>query len=648
MKWKSFLKELSNLIFFWFVGIVFFSLFRIIFACLYYQRIQIFEWKDFTRALFMGFRFDCTVMGYFTILPLFLLLAFSGFTSRLKFVIGVRKIMQILFSILGVLICVVTLNYFKEYNQQFNHFIFLAIYDDQKAAFNSILKDFHPFLNSFASIVAIVVLLYIFKKFEKSEIIFHKLSKINSLAGKTILVLLSITLFVGGIRGSFTGFPVRKFTSAVSKDSFINKIIINPFRSLMYAYDEFNEINGNSKNPFLSEQEFNQIFKAKKVTDLLEKKTQGAMIQKPKQIFLVIMESYDSWPLMEKYRPLKLSENLSAIADKSLRFTHFLPASYATFNSFGSIVTNIPYTGINISHIRETVAPFETSIFEQFKKLGYKTNLFYGGFLSWENIGDFSLYQGADHVYSAMDYADKTDLNVWGVEDEDLFNLVNQSINPDEYTFNLILTTSYHTPYTVDVDKKGFPYKKKEDFPKDLQKYYDNGLTLKEMGHLWYGDKCIGDFVASAEQKFPEAIFGFTGDHFGRRFITHQPNLYERSSVNFILYGKQIPAELNTTPGTHIDIAPTLIEMIAPPNFTYYSFGKSLLSPDKDEAISFEKIIKNNDLYYLPKEEKKDKINLENWKEEKVNEDKTLTDMYNKQMGLAWYYTVKGNDLNKK
>ncbi|MGQ2106619.1 hypothetical protein ACT4R0_02465 [Ornithobacterium rhinotracheale] len=53
-------------------------------------------------------------------------------------------------------------------------------------------------------------------------------------------------------------------------------------------------------------------------------------------------------------------------------------------------------------------------------------------------------------------------------------------------------------------------------------------------------------------------------------------------------------------------------------------------------------------MYYLPKEEKKDKINLENWKEEKVNEDKTLTDMYNKQMGLAWHYTVKGNDLNKK
>ncbi|MRJ10399.1 alkaline phosphatase family protein [Ornithobacterium rhinotracheale] len=648
MRWKNFIKELSNLIFFWFVGIVFFSVFRLLFILIYREKIQTFEWLDLSRVLFMGFRFDTTVMGYFTVLPLFMLLVFSLFTSHLKIITKTRKIIQILFSIFSVLICDITLNYFKEYHQQFNNFVFLAIYDDRKAAFNSIIKDFHPILNSVIIILGILFLFIIFRKFEKSNFIYSILSKIESKLGKSALVLLIIILFIGGIRGSFTGFPARKFTSAVSKDAFLNKTIINPYRSLIYAYEEFNELNNFTENPFITEKTFHQTFKNKYVTDLLMRKAQGASIQKPKQIFLVIMESYDSWPLMDKYRPLKLSEKLSAIADKSLRFTHFLPASYGTFNSLGSIVTNIPYVGINISHIRESKKPFETSIFEQFKKLGYKTNLFYGGFLSWENIGDFSLNQGADHVYSAMDYADKTDLNVWGVEDEDLFKLVNQSINPEEYTFNLILTTSYHTPYTVDVDKKGFPYKKKEDFPKDLQKYYDNGLTLKEMGHLWYGDKCIGDFVEQAEQKFPNAIFGFTGDHFGRRFITHQPNLYERSSVNFILYGKSITPELKTTPGTHIDIMPTIIEMIAPKDFIYYSFGESLLNSDKKQAISFEKIIQNNDLYYFPAEEKKEKINLRNWQEDKVDLKNTPIDAYSKQMSLAWYYTVKGNDLNKK
>ena len=44
---------------------------------------------------------------------------------------------------------------------------------------------------------------------------------------------------------------------------------------------------------------------------------------------------------------------------------------------------------------------------------------------------------------------------VWGIEDEYLFELVNETIDPSSFSFN-ILTTSYHPPYSVDVIKKGF------------------------------------------------------------------------------------------------------------------------------------------------------------------------------------------------
>ena len=72
-------------------------------------------------------------------------------------------------------------------------------------------------------------------------------------------------------------------------------------------------------------------------------------------------------------------------------------------------------------------------------------------------------------------------------------------------------------------------------------------------------------------------VFTFTGDHFGRKFINHKPNLYEKSSVPFIMYGKNIPKEISEVPGSHIDIMPTLIEMVAPKDFKYFTSLRDLI-----------------------------------------------------------------------
>jgi hypothetical protein len=91
---------------------------------------------------------------------------------------------------------------------------------------------------------------------------------------------------------------------------------------------------------------------------------------------------------------------------------------------------------------------------------------------------------------------------------------------------------------------------------------------------------------------------------------------------------------------------PTLIEMIAPKGFEYYSFGTSMYAPQKTMSIAFNKIITNSDLYYLPKEAQVEKIQLDNMKESQIKATPLLSD-YNKQMGLAWYYTMKGNAIKK-
>ncbi len=644
-KWNNFIKELSNLIFFWFFGVLFFTVFRINFISIFHKQISDgTNNSEIINVLFTGFKFDCTAVSYFIIIPLILLLVLSSF-NKFKLIKATRIILQYLFVILSTIICVVTINYFKEYNDQFNNFIFLALYDDQKAVLNTIVEDFNPILNLVILIVVITAGILIFKVFENKEFIYNKLIKIHFNRSKIVITFITILLFTAGIRGSVTAIPAIRKWSAVSRDGFLNKTVVNPYRSLKYAFQDFNDLNlldGN--NPYIPNEEFENLFTEEKVSDLLLKKAKGATMKKPKQVFLVIMESYDSWPLMDKYLPFNLSSNLNKIAKKGTHYNNFIPGSTSTFNSFGSITVNIPYCGVNIGTLGAIKDPYQTSMFNQFKKLGYEINFYYGGFLSWQKIGEFATYNGVERSFSGVDVEGDLASGNWGVEDEKLFDLVLKHTDSTKYSLNIILTTSYHPPYSVDIYGKGFPYVTKDDFPDEVSEYYDNGMSLDELGHLWYSDKAIGDFVTKAESKYPESIYCFTGDHYGRRFINHQPNLYEKSSVPFILYGKSIPSQVNTTPGTHIDIMPTIIEMIAPKDFEYYSFGTSLLDENKKYGIGYKRVATPEDLYFFPKDKKIEKFNLINQKKTYLDKS-NLKDEYNKLMALSWHYIRKGDTI---
>lgn len=645
-KWNNFVKEISNLIFFWIFGIVFFAIYRTSLILIYSSQMRadndIFE---FWKTYHMAFKYDCTVISYFMILPLACALLFSYF-NWFKLIRNVRIVCQYLFVILSALMCIITINYFKEYNDQFNQFVFVGLYDDKQAILQTIVEYYNPVTNSIAVILTIVLGILVFKYFEGKTNIYNLLVRIRPIWARGLFVLLAIGLFVCSIRGSFQKAPAIRSWAAVAADPFLNKTIINPYRSLKYAYQDFQELNQiGGDNPY--GKDIATSYAQKTVREIIERHTKGNTIDKPKQIFLVIMESYDAWPLSEKYKPFQLSTNLQRIADNGTSFTNFLPSGYATFHAYSTIVSGIPHCGLETSQIALMHEPYMSSIFSQFKKLGYKTNVFYGGFLSWHNLGAFTEHFECDAIYSGANAGGKTESGAWGAEDEKLFDLILEHVDPNEYTFNLVLTSSYHPPYNVDVYKRGFMYRTKDDLPKEAQEVYEDGMNFTELGHLWYGDWAIGRFVDEADKKYNEAVFAFTGDHFGRRIITHTPNLLETSAVPFILYGNNIPKQKVATPGSHINIMPTLIEMIAPENFTYYSFGKSMFDTEQNLGLSFEKAIDSDSLYYSPRQAETSIISLGD-NGEKQEPIFRYKDSYSKLMQLAWHYTVRGDSLNVK
>jgi phosphoglycerol transferase MdoB-like AlkP superfamily enzyme len=236
--------------------------------------------------------------------------------------------------------------------------------------------------------------------------------------------------------------------------------------------------------------------------------------------------------------------------------------------------------------------PYPSSLFETFKRLGYRTRLFYGGYLSWQRFGEFARDQGVEEVYGAPHMRRGAATHEWGVDDEYLLDFVADTVADDRPSFNLIMTTSYHPPYNVDVWGKGFPLRK---VPDDIAPMFDDTTSLTMLGHLWYSDKCLGEFVKKEEGRLSQPLFAFTGDHFGRKFINAKPEFFERSGVPFILYGSEVLRGIDMpkgAAGAHIDIGPTLIELAAPKGFAYYSVGQDLLFPRKEFlGIGFFRVI---------------------------------------------------------
>lgn len=640
-KWTLFVKELSNLVFFWFFGIVYFFMFRLTFWGIFSDQLSDkAKFSDFVKVAYAGFRFDCMAISYFIMLPLVLLL-FVPYSYR--WVGYVRRVIQKIFLILMTLICAGTLNYFAEYNDQFNNFLFMGMFDEDKTAIlMTILKDYNPFLNLFACAVVIAAGWLILKRYENKTFISKWIDILTNrwLWTKIALILITIVCFIFSMRGAVTSIMTRR-SAAVSADSFLNKTVINPLRMISYAYKDYKALNSVGKN-----NPFGNLY-ANDVTEVildaeLERKTPVGMNLDHKQVFVILMESYDSWPLMDKYRGLGLSPQLSKIADEGIHFTNFLPAYNATFYALGCITSGIPGAGVDISKIATTIDRYRTSMFEQMEGLGYTSHFFYGGFPSWHNVGDYCAHMGADSCYYAADVPDNIGYNEWGVNDEDLFNMVIDKLDPAEKSLNVILTTSYHSPFDVDVKSKGFIYDSVDEIPEEYRAYYDGSMTLNQMGHLWYGDLAIGKFVEQAQEKFPDAVFIFTGDHYGRRFINANPTAYESSSVPLIIYGRGIePARLDT-PGSHMDILATLIDMEAPKDTPYYGFGKSMFDTSKTYGTAFGKVITRESLYVMDYINGIVKTNLKTEAVETFNEFPESFN-YMQLLRMAWQFSVKGN-----
>lgn len=608
--------------------------------------------QDFIKCMWRGVRFDAVVATY-AVLPSLLMSVLCGFMDIERFAIRARQVIGAIFAALSVVVCGIDIGFIQEYKEQFNHWIFGVLYDDRGAILRTVWLQYHVFYIGLglllAGAAAVWAALRVLRPIPRGLWVPHV-----PVWGRALFCLALMTLVFGGLRGSLGHRPLQMRDLAVTSDNFLNNLVANPYSALKYAWSNHQRLAGvEGIETFwpggdirkAAATAFPAGTNSNSIDDYLLRLAPGSKAEKPKHIFLVVMESYDAWPMLPRYQPLGLTPELLALAKKGLFVPAFISAGNQTLPSLASLITGLPEPGVNVNYQPSARRAFSTSAAPIFNQLGYRTRFFYGGLLSWQRIGAFCKDQGFDEIYGGGHVASSSTMRPWGVDDEDFLRLVLEKTDPDIPSFNLIMTTSYHPPYPLNVFEMGF---RTREMPPELRSEADGSADLRVLGHLWYADKCIGEFVRSAEKQLKGAVFALTGDHWSRQFINQRPDLYVRTAVPFVLY--PLPAleeegRVRRMAGSHLDIIPTLIHLAAPRNFAYHAFGTSFLESQGGEA-GFSKIaVINPDAIFA----------FGNPGGARPLQDatlpalQTLSQLNEKNMALhalAWWRIMKGNSLS--
>ncbi len=285
-------------------------------------------------------------------------------------------------------------------------------------------------------------------------------------------------------------------------------------------------------------------------------------VERRSNVVMIVVESLDAAFLGAFGSDKNLTPRLDALAEESLLFTRFFATGTRTVRGLEAITLSVPPTP-GRSIVKRPGCEGLYSLAWPFRERGYDTRFLYGGYGYFDNMNHFFENNGFDVV-------DRTDLsddevrfsNAWGVCDQDILRRelaeCDASAAAEKPFFHLVMTTSNHRPYT-------FPGV--IDIPSGEGRY----------GAVKYTDFAIGEFFDEAKLRswYADTLFVVVADHCASSAGREDVNL-ANYHIPLLVHAAWLQAERNDTFACQIDLAPTILGMLAFEHRDTW-FGRDLL-----------------------------------------------------------------------
>ena len=317
-------------------------------------------------------------------------------------------------------------------------------------------------------LIILISILYIkvlrYTKIEKTKLI------------QSMYMIPTAAIIFLAIRGGFGAGTACVANAYFSNNQFLNHAAINPNFNFLYSFlhsknfgEEFRYMDKDVCDKFIGE-----IYPKKTPDSFI---TDTLFSSSRPNILLIVWEGCGEQVAQCIGGKENITPGLSEIAEEGVLFTRCYSNSFRTDRGLLSILTGwlgLPTASLMKMPEKYTKLP---SLTKTLKDAGYTTDFWYGGDISFTNMGGFAYDNGFEKTISDKDF-DYKDQNFskWGVVDGVLFdkltnNLIDVKSKQEKPWFTTVLSLSSHEPWEV-------PYKKFDDNKKNAFAYTDS--VIKE------------------------------------------------------------------------------------------------------------------------------------------------------------------------
>lgn len=421
-----------------------------------------------------------------------------------------------------------------------------------------------------------------------------------------------------------------------SKNAFNNELAGNGMYELFAAYLN-NELDYDQFYARLEDtQASTLIHKLIKTTDSkfvsgdgysIERQITNAGPELKMNIVLISVESFSADFMKLFGNKENITPFLDSLSAQSLVFTNLYATGTRTVRGLEALSLCVPPTpGQSIVRRPENEGLF--SLGRVFKDKGYQCEYIYGGYSYFDNMGYFFGHNSYD-VVDRSELADEEIAyeNVWGVADENLFDLAIKQLDhqtTQSPVFAHIMTTSNHRPFTYPDGRIDIP------------------SHTNRQGAVKYTDYAIGRFMKSAVHKpwFKNTVFVIVADHCASSAgKTELP--IEKYHIPMIIYSPDfVKAGVMKRLMSQIDIGPTLLGML---HFSYkskfYGYDMFQLEEGRERAFisTYQNLgyLKDHRMVILSPQLKVQSLSLLNDHRPETTNDHAVVDE-----AIAWYQSA--------
>jgi len=269
-----------------------------------------------------------------------------------------------------------------------------------------------------------------------------------------------------------------------------------------------------------------------------------------------------------------LTPNFDAYAQRGLWFRHTYASGTRTVRGLEALTASFPPIP-TVSIVRRPGNDGIATWGGVMRDLGYDTSFLYGGYGYFDDMNAFYEGNGFEVLdRKAIDHVRFE--NIWGVADEDLFDLAirhcTQLHAQGKPFFSIVMTTSNHKPFT---------------FRPGLE-----NLGIPETGGgrragVRYADYALGYFLREAEKQpwFDDTIFVVVADHGARVYGKAEIPLASYEIPLMIYAPKHVSPRRVDTLMSQIDVAPTVLGLLGLPYEAPF-FGQDVLHAEESSRVA--------------------------------------------------------------